>query len=128
MMNFREANQVKWVGIRPGHNGEQIAKHHVAVNTTAIIHTVTSGKTFYLSSASYMIYYTGAGFAIMSVRDLSDVAVYHLGMGYKAANDPTITLPISFPQPLEIPAGYDIYLQSLAADLHVFGFIHGWEE
>jgi hypothetical protein len=128
-MGFREPNQVKWVGIRPAHLGTQIAKYSPgSAGNPTIIHTVTNGKVFFLTSLILTVstYDTGGGGSIV-VRDESDVVQYYL-TGWNLPGLAAFTINHSFDPPLEIPAGYDIVLTKASGNEMTYAFIHGWEE
>lgn len=124
-----EHNQVKHVGVRPtGLMGAtQIAKWAYANNSTAIVHTVTTGKTLYLTSIIMSAVPIAAGEAHFSVRDTGDTLAYHLGQTRCLINAGFIS-PASFQPALEIPAGYDIYVVSDTANFLALLSIFGWEE
>jgi len=128
LMKHRESNQVKWVGVRPGHNGIQVAKHASATNAIAIIHTVSAGKTLFINSYAVSVDDIASGNAFFFVRDTGDVVKYNLLFARVVANGGGITVTGCFPKPLEVPAGYDVCIQSTVPSLTTWGFIHGWEE
>lgn len=128
LMKWRELNQVKWVGVRPGHNGTQVLKENYVSNATLVLHTVTAGKTLYLCSA-YASYYISATGIIgrLFVRDVADFTVYSFSICNSGALGQMESTP-SYNPPIEIPAGYDICLISGAASMVIRAGIHGWEE
>ena len=139
-----EANQVKWVGIRPvspveniqthpgpfeatvaGVTRAQIIKYKSATATEAIIHTVTAGKTFYMTSCSISLRHTAADDAFIRIRNASDVEVtriLHISANANSAGNSAK----SFPMPISIAAGYDITTK--ADNGAATGSIEGWEE
>jgi len=129
LMNFREPNQVKWVGSRPGHNGEQITAAKTSIATAwDDVYTVSAGKTLYLCtlrhshysntiSKFYHIAWTDAGHGVQ-VRFVYDVNKV-TGMNSDV---------IHFWPPLEIPAGHKIAMYVADATNRIFCFIYGWEE
>jgi len=137
---MKENSQANMIGVLPSQGadpipvgkipdlGTQIVKSGYAVNATVVIHTVTADKTLYLVSA-WIEGYNGSDGTIagqLSVRDTEDAHKYYLGYLYL----PTLThntLSVAFPTPLEIPAGYDIYVGSGAAAVEIMGFIFGYE-
>ena len=127
-MKFREPNMTKWRGVRPGHNGIQVAKYNYAINATTIIHTVTDEKTFFLTTLTLSIEVPAAGYSYMFVRDAGDVVAYFLGFIQCSATSAAGPLAVTFNPPLEIPEKYDICIRSTVAVLEVAGFVHGWEE
>jgi len=128
LMKFRESNQVKWVGVRPGHNGTQVTKWGSADNETVILYTVTAGKILYLVHYTVFISSDVADrWGFMGVRNDADVEQYRFSTGvFKQVG--SIGFGVGLKYPIEIPAGWDIFLVSNSADSHINGFIHGWEE
>ena len=127
-MLYREPNMVKWVGVRPGHNGTQIAKYAAVVNATAIVHTVTAGKTLFLCTATLGMSVASAGSGILFIRDGADVLTMLLAALQWSAGGGLHSGPFTAYPPIEIPSGYDIVVESTAAVLTVVGSIFGWEE
>lgn len=128
VMKFREPNQVLWRGWRPGHNGTQIAKRAAKSNGTLIVHTVTAGKTFFLSHWRFRVDTTAAAHSgLFFVRDTDDITVYDIDdilmrtVGH-------YNNAVALFHPIEIPAGYDVCISSSDAALSSSAFIHGWEE
>jgi len=70
LMKFREPNQVKWVGVRPGHNGTQIIRSQGADNATVELYLVPVGQTFYLCSASLGYRLVVDGYVKLFINDL----------------------------------------------------------
>ena len=128
LMSFREPNQVRWTGARPAHRGTQILKWSEKVNGSTTIHTVTAGKTLYLTSLTAFVQSTAAATAgSVWVRDTLGALVSRLVTAYfLAAGSGSWALP--YPFPLEIPAGYDIIAYSSAATVYCGACIAGWEE
>lgn len=127
LMKFREKNKARWLGVRPAHYGEQVTKNGSVVNNTVIVHTVTAGKTFYLSSAVIGLFSTGTASGYLLVRDDGDVLQYNIVFG-RIINADEQLFSMGFDPPIEIPEGWDICVSSNSADMYVEGFIHGWEE
>jgi hypothetical protein len=128
LMGFRESNQVKWVGVRPAHRGEQVVKSSSAQNATVIIHTVTAGKTLFLCSVFLRAYWNVVGNSHpLAVRNAADVIQYTLlDMLAPAVGHGEVSR--AFGPPLEIPAGYDITIVSAGVGDIMLGSIFGWEE
>ena len=127
-MTFREDNQVKRVGTRPGHEGTQVAKYNRTTPALALIHTVTAAKTFYLCSASLGSDQLAAGESYLAYRDAADLNTVIFLIDLSTATIPHPACVITFWPPLEIPALYDIYVASGAAGTRAYGFVFGWEE
>lgn len=99
-------------------------------NGTAIVHTVTNGKTFYLTAATARISVYAAGGALsgfLAIRNGSDTFVTEI-IGLNCAEAVAGDFgSISFPVPVPIAAGYDIYVYA-SAKATCRGNIWGWEE
>ena len=128
VMNFREPNQVKWVGVRPAHNGTQVIKHTNAQNGTVIIYTVPSGNTYFLTGFTIGVRQEAAGDIALGVRDGSDVWQYYLFHNSYGSAQPPYAFGMGLTYPIEIPEDYDIYLWSSAASVYIFATIMGWIE
>lgn len=139
-----EDNQVKWRGIRPvepleniqvhlgpweGQVGSksrvQIKKSVEGNNNTTIIHTVTSGKKFYLCSCHCAGDNGNNQETHLSVRDDGDTLQYAI-IGFTASAATPMNEALTFNPPLEIAAGFDVVLITDAG--HADGFVFGWEE
>ena len=128
VMGFREPNMARWVGVRPGHDGTQIAKSGHTDNALLIVHTVTAGKTLYLTAALASGNTAGTATGInIWVRNAADVAQYYLIQNSLNVNT-YFAVGLSFNPPLEIPAGWDIVIVAGHATARADLFIHGWEE
>ena len=123
-MMFREPNQIKWLGSRPGHNGEQVL---IDIDTAVAteLYEVTAAKTFFLTAFSLGVIRNNDSYQELLVRNILDATVIHLAYLGSFTSDPGGSIGMTFTFPLEIPAGYDFYLSSA---LITRGFIAGWEE
>jgi len=109
--------------------GTQIYKTGTADNSTTIIHTVSSGKTLYLTGIALCgrVADTVSRIAELFVRDEGDVKVAILskmsvrGNGHLSVN--LILIP-----PYKVPAGYDICVGAYETSCYATGTIYGWEE
>lgn len=108
--------------------GTQIVLADTAENGTTVIHTVTAGKTLYLS-AIFLNNFAGAaagGLTYLFVTDSGDSEVYTLimlrlpALGFASETN-------QFLPPLEIPAGYKLKVASSAASIVAYSFVHGYE-
>lgn len=138
-MGKKISNQARMIGVLPSQGADpipvgkipddatQIAKSHVVQNGEVIIHTVTAGKIFYLTHYSFTPNSSVAGkYAQLRVRNDSDVVQYTITMVlFDAAGQATV--PGTFIPPLEIAAGWDIFLYSNDGGTDARGFIHGYE-
>ena len=111
---FREQNQVKWIGVRPGHNGEQAFGINNCVNVRAVVYTVPADKIFlwtgYAATMSGTV--TGNGDIEMwsAAPALTRVFIsmyYQIGTSFGLTND--------FSIPIELIAGESIRIISSAA-------------
>lgn len=127
-MEFREPNEVLWRGVRPAHKGTQVAKEATANNATETLHTVTAGKTLYLTHWVHTVRSNITGLGMLFVTDDLDVARYYISQ-IRSQADVAAYAPVgSLYIPIEIPEGYKIKVSSSAAGCVIFAFIHGWEE
>lgn len=139
-----ETNQIKWFGVRPTSPVENIQVHpgifeatvagitrtHIAKsveisNTTAIIHTVTAGKIFYLCGFTMSADGGIAKITHILVRNVADTTQYILGDLATAAQAPVET-SLCISPPIPIAAGFDVVL--VTDNTHAAAFIHGWEQ
>lgn len=127
-MSFREPNQVKWVGVRPAHNGEQYNLYSQANNNTVILHTVSAGKTFFLTACSLRGNYVVSGWGALSVFDDVAALKYRILGVTNYVNTTPQSVSLSLFYPIEIPGNWSIRVRSSAASYTVDAFISGWEE
>lgn len=124
----REPNMARWIGVRPGHNGDQVSVSLMTNGAVAIIYTVPAGKTLFLCGMTIGLYMSGAGVgAYVRVRNVADVTVYTLfAQVTNFAFD--VTVAKSYWPPIEIPTGYDIVQAATGAGQEIDTHIHGWVE
>ena len=125
-MGWREPNRARWVGIRPAHEGEQVAAYDFVVNGTKVIYTVPAGKTLYLCNVVGGLAAVEVGNARMTLR--SGGVDYYNFAEYRVHSASGVTVPfgVSFPIPLEVPPGDTIILYSSADNLIIIGSFFGW--
>jgi len=134
-----ETDQVRWRGVRPveGISGIWPAlnatrvhgAHYIAGVGTQVVYTVPANKKLYIANALITLKMTAAADAggKFSVRDDGDVHKYHLlyvlqnTAGYQ-------NVAFNLVPAAEAEAGWDVYVNSNAAVLTVFGMFHGWLE
>jgi hypothetical protein len=102
-----------------GNAGTQVNKSAAANNNTVDIHVVTAGKKFYLTRAGLNSYGPIGNFIVADAAGVEQYKI--LGVAPSTAEN-VPCLP-----PIEIPAGWKIQVQSLAAAI-VVGYVGGWEE
>lgn len=139
-----ETDQVKFRGIRPvqpleniftqiganevsscGITRTIITKSLEVENTTAIIHTVTAGKTFYLCNAFICASSGVAKTNTLYVRNVADVTQYAIFCAETAAQQ-TINAFMPYNFPIPIAAGFDVV--GFTDNTTMTIFIHGWEQ
>lgn len=139
-MGEKEVDKVRMLGVIPSINAgpipvgkipddaTQIAKHKTASNETDVIHTVTTGKTFYLSACSLGIKNASGAFnhGNIQVTDGSDTMQYVI-LYVGCPDDNGKMQAMNFLPPLEIQAGWKVKDYSPAVAFTVSGFIHGYE-
>jgi hypothetical protein len=119
---------VKWLGVRPAHQGTQVTKYATVTGATGNVHTVTAGKTFFMTSLVFSAWASVAGsYARVSVRNESDVLQYTICYFYMRDVSERV-VSVTFPQPVEIAAGWDVFVVAGDANTSAFAFVHGWEE
>ena len=117
----REPNQVKWIGVRPGHNGEQILIN-IDTAVTAVIYTVPADKLLFIFNYSYSCASNAAAWAFVQLRNALDVVYYTLGQSASSAGACAPVVSANLWVPIEVPAGYDLYLTTAGTSR---GGIHG---
>ena len=128
LMKFREPNQVKWIGTRPGHDGTQVLARGAADSATTVLYTVPVGNTFYLCHSMMGYGAIAAGIAVFEIQDLVPVRVVDLFYDTLVAGIAGNSKNASYWPPIEIPAGYRIVVVSSAVGLTVHGTVFGWVE
>ena len=117
----REPNRVKWIGVRPGHEGEQVLIHiDFAVNT--LLYTVAADKLLLLFDWQITLVGNVAAGAYLSLRTAVPATYYHLGYASSTVGAPGQFASNSLNVPIEVPATYNIYLTTTQT---VRGGIHG---
>ena len=107
-----------------GDTGTQILKNAASINNTEVVlHTVTAGKTLYLTNA-VLNNYASSGNAYLQVKNAADVLQYNL-IFMEGQVD---VIAHSYTNPVKIPAGYKIVGKSVTAGNYVSPSIQGWEE
>lgn len=121
-----------------GDTGTQVNKSVYGSTALEVIHTVTAGKTFYLTAANLAGKGTDIGFIFsILVTNAADAIQYTLlnlvVNGDGATGDgPGGVSNNSYPTPIKIPAGYKIKLNTASmgapSTSEVYANIQGWEE
>ena len=127
-MHFREPNQVKWQGSRPGHNGTQILVGlEIAALNWSIVYTVPAGQKLFLTQAFLGVGGNATSAVYLGVYDDTPVLIHRLAGGWRQINQTWPGFHLNYWPPLELLAGYSIrYSQSVNTSIIVA--IHGWTE
>jgi len=111
---------------------DAVFKSHIATNATGVLHSVTTGKTLFLTAATLAVSSLDvSGIAYLAVRDDNDdIQYYLLRQNLRATTDNSANAAYSvvmFP-PIEIAADWDIIVLSPHDDISASASISGWEE
>ena len=127
-MYFREPNQVKWIGSRPGHNGVQVYYDH---NTSVIgeLLLVPASVTLrrYLTYYDVTLNEAVASWAQLRVYNGLDVLQWSFASIRNGVNAGTGAKVGCFNPPFELPVGWYI-VTYLSAIVTFEASILGWEE
>ena len=127
-MMFREPNQVKWQGSRPGHNGTQVLEGAIigAINFT-ILYTVPVGTRFFMTYAGLSNYLNIGGNRHLCIYDAGGVIWRVLFGSMNVVNVPSSPVTATFNPPIELAAAFSIrvYQQALMGTI---ASVHGWVE
>ena len=127
-MMFREPNQIKWLGTRPGHNGTQVLEDNTVNNGTVVLYTVAAGEIFYWCGWNINVRAPAyASNTYLEVYDDVPALWKEIQRGGTGANQVNL-LSKSYWPPLEIPAGYSVRIRSTIAGHAINASIHGWVE
>lgn len=126
--NWTETNRAKWVGIRPGHYGEQVLNLAEAVNNTVVIYTVPVGKLFYLDWYDFLVTSNLVGAGSMYIHS-GAFAVVYLAYARTISSAGIMTdKSCSMFHPIKLIEGYSVKITSNVANYSIIGSIHGWVE
>ena len=118
---FAEPNQVKWQGIRPGNNGEQILVP-IDEDDFATIYTVPADKLFLLFDWGYGTRHNHTSQGRLAVMDDGAVAQAYIAVVDAYTSDAGTSVCGNTFVPIEMIEGWEI--KSLCVE-PVFGYIHG---
>lgn len=128
LMHFREPNQVKWMGVRPGHNGEQVLAYDTVINGAQVVYTVPAGKVFFLCEANLLSISNVTGKIALTIYDAAPALLLTLGGISMIVAQSQGTDHYTYWPPIELPAGYSIRVESNIAGLEARSSIFGWIE
>ena len=128
LMGFREFNQARWVGIRPGHRGTQVLLDiNVAPGTVEIIDGTQTTIT-YLTDWSLGMGRNVSAKTDMFITTNANVHVCTLAYIGTMTNHPSAVAIQALQYPIELPAGYKVKVTVVGVGSDVKGYLHGWEE
>lgn len=124
---FSEYNQAKWVGIRPGVSGEQIAKYGEQANGTAVLYTVPANKVLLIfqTYVSGIAVTGGGGRAQLRHTTAVPATLYMFGNIVTNANQGGTNISLSRFVPYECAAATLISLYSDNVNLAACGGFEG---
>jgi len=127
-MHFREPNQVKWQGSRPGHNGTQVLESFttVAIATTPF-YTVPVGHTLFLTNVAVSSSINVSSVLWVNIHTDAPAFWRTLLVGETIINADRMALVNQYWPPVEIPSGYIIYVHQ-TVNVNIRITIHGWYE
>jgi len=127
-MMFREPNQVKWQGVRPGHNGKQVYWNTstFAIGELVIVPASATLRRF-ITYYDMMLNPTGICIAQLRVYTDGDVLVWTFGHIRNIVNGTSGDKTGTFNPPFELPIGWYI-VTSLSTGVSLETAILGWEE
>ena len=105
----REPNQVKWVGVRPGHNGEQVLIH-INTNVNTVLYTVPADKLLLIFSWQLVVAQAAAVSAQLELQTAVPAAYYQLAYNRNTATFFHPQSSQSLTIPIEVPATYRVNL------------------
>ena len=127
-IHFREPNQVKWQGSRPGHNGTQVlVSLQSAVTPLDLMYTVPAGQTLFLTYAAGFPNVNAANLIKLQIYTDGAVLWYQIAGAYSFAAQAMTGFTCTFNPPIEVPSGYTIQKYSSGANICTAS-IHGWVE
>ena len=117
----REPNRVKWIGVRPGHEGEQVLID-IDDAVDADLYTVPADKILLIFGWSWSVIQNAGVDATIEIE--TDAAAHYmwLSMVTGQAGAPSAESSQDKWVPIEIPEGYVI---SINTTRQVYGHIHG---
>ena len=111
---FREPNMVKWIGVRPGHEGTQVIEYNKAQGNTQILYTVPADKLFMLFGVVYNVYCTAASAGRLAIFNAVPAITKILFEHNAFANISSLATK-SYEIPIELPETYSLRIVSDAA-------------
>ena len=126
--SWRESNRLRWVGVRPAHEGTQVVGRGGGENSEVICYTVPAGYVFFLCGI-IPTFSTSTSGRYGEVRVYSDVpALAYRLFGILAYGLTEVCAPMSYYPPLELPAGYTLRTFSSGLASECYCAYNGWIE
>lgn len=109
VMSYREANQVKWMGVRPAHAGTQ-AYWHTVVNVAGVNALIPAHATrkYFITYYSITVASAVGIWADFQLSDAVPAVVWDFGMAQSVVALVAPTVTGNFWPPLEVPVGWSI--------------------
>jgi len=127
LMKFREANQVKWVGVRPGHNGTFVSAQGMCDAVAWVtFYTVPANKWLFITH-SFLTARSAAvlGETSMLVRTEGNDHRIHMLM-FDAAANTELAVDTSHPFPIEVSTGGLVRLLISPLGVKCYGGFNGY--
>ena len=117
----RENNMIKWVGVRPGHNGTQVI---IDINTliNADLYTVPADSLLMIFGWSWGVSHNLAAESTIEIKTAGAAHYCWLGLSTSQVGEPGISNNNALFVPIELPEGYVI---SIITARQCYGHIHG---
>lgn len=125
LAQFAEHNRVNWVGVRPGHYGEQIIKSAYTDNSEDTIYEVPDGYTFFLNGYQYIIRRGSAGTIYVNIYDEQPTLIAELLHLPMIANS-VLSGGVGLYFPIELNEGWKITNKSTNSDIQINTCIWGF--
>jgi len=127
LMKFREPNQVKWQGCRPGHNGT-FESHQSFQNAVGnkTIYTVAVGKHLFITHSWLTAEATATLGQAYMFLEIGGVGHYIHQLRFSAAPNTEFTVDTSHYFPIEVPTGDLIRLYVSAVGIVAMGGFNGY--
>ena len=118
---FREPNQVKWIGVRPGHNGVEVFEEFYG-NAAAEFYEVPLAKLLFLFDWHLGLTGAAGGDAFLEIRNAVDAHFRYIASCSGQAANPGTNSTQALWVPIEIPALFDF---RVITGLTTTAYIHG---
>jgi hypothetical protein len=121
-----DPDQARWIGVRPGIDGDEIYATASANNSTVAVYTVPANKRFYLFNAGVSVRSVtpAVGDASFYLDNGLGVVIWRFGRAMILTGDSKL-YNYSFYMPMIIPATYRLIISSFVAGIIIEGSIHG---